>query len=392
MLNLISHKKHKYALPILYTMTFFLALAGSLPAYIQSSYLEKWVGLSAVTWFFILANLSSLFCMLLFPRFIKRVGNYLSTGIISIIFFIGLTGLSLSTTPLSLLISFILMQLAINLIWINMDIFVENFSKDCSTGKTRTIYFTIINMAWIVSPSLSALLVSRSDYPLVFLVSAISIIPFLSILAYNEKLIKDKISYRKTYIAKELMAILKDKDLRGVTFLSLLLNIFFNMAVVFVPIYLHQYIGFSWQQLGWMFSLMLIPFILIEIPAGIIADRYLGEKEFFYLGFTLIISCLCIFSLLNSQNTLIWALVLFISRVGAALVEAMRESYFFKKVSAKDVEKINIFRATIPFGHLLGSVLGLLILMILPLSHIFFITGAALLSSFYFLHSMKDTR
>lgn len=373
-------------------MTFFLSLAGSLPAYIQSSYLEKWIGLSAVTWFFLIANLTSLFCMLLFPRFIKKIGNYLSTGIISIIFFTGLAGLSFGTQPFSLFIFFILMHLAINLIWINMDIFVENFSKNCSTGKTRTIYFTIINLAWIISPSLSAFLISKGDYPLVFLVSALAIIPFLAILASNEKLIKDKISYRKTSIKKELKQIFKDKDLRGVTFLSLLLNIFFNMAVVFIPIYLHQHLGFTWQQLGWMFSLMLIPFILIEIPAGIIADKYLGEKEFFYLGFTLLISCLCLFSVIDSRNPFLWAFILFLSRVGAALIEAMRETYFFKKVSAKDVEKINIFRATTPFGHLLGSILGLLILMALPLSYIFFITGVILLSSFYFLHLMKDTR
>jgi MFS family permease len=159
-----------------------------------------------------------------------------------------------------------------------------------------------------------------------------------------------------------------------------------------VPIYLHQNLGFSWNQLGWMFSLMLIPFILVEIPAGIVADKYIGEKEMFYAGFAIMISCLCLFSVLESNNPWLWALLLFASRVGAALVEAMRETYFFKKISASDVDKINIFRATIPFGHVLGSLLGLVILLLLPINYIFFITAILLVASFYFLSLMTDTK
>lgn len=387
-----SSKKPKAGLFILYIMTFFLALAGSLPAYIQSSYLENSVGLSAVTWFFVIANFISILSILVFPKFIKKIGNYLSAGIISIIFFIALAGLSASTAYVSLFIFFILMQLALNLIWINMDVFVENFSKNSSTGQTRTIYCTIINLAWIISPSLSALLISKSNYQLVFLISALCVIPFLIILASSEKIIKDKISRKKISLEKAVKQMFGNKDLRGVVFLSLFLNVFYNMALVFVPIYLHQNLGFSWYQLGWMFSLMLIPFILVEVPAGIIADKYIGEKEMFYAGFAIIISCLCLFSVLKLSNPWLWALLLFASRVGAALVEAMRETYFFKKINANDIDKINIFRATIPFGHLLGSILGLIILLMLPINYIFIVTAILLLSAFYFLPLMKDTK
>lgn len=392
MLKQLFRKKSKTGLYILYLMTFFLALSGALPAYIQSSYLEKYIGLSSVTLFFIVANSISLLSILVFPKFIKKVGNYLSACIMAIIVFIGLGGLSYSTASLSLFIFFILMQFALNLIWINMDVFVENFSNDATTGKTRTIYFTIINLAWIISPSISAWLISNGSYQLVFLISALSIIPFLIILSLNKKIIKDKISYKKRSLLKAVKQTFASRDLRGVFVLSLLLNIFYNISVLFIPIYLHQHLGFSWLQLGWMFSFMLIPFILVEIPAGIISDKYIGEKEFFYVGFSIIIVCLCLFSLIVSTNPWVWALLLFLSRIGCSLVEAMRESYFFKKINSTDVDKINIFRTTIPFGTLLGSVLGLIVLSLLPVNFLFLTTGIILLSAFYFLPYMKDTK
>lgn len=392
MFNLLFWKKPKKNLTILYLMAFFLALAGALPAYIQSSYLESFAGLSSLTWFFIAANSISIIAILFFPKLIRFIGNYFSTGLVVILFLISLLGLGNARELVSAFFFFISMQLAINLIWINMDIFVENFSANNSTGKTRTIYFTIINLAWIISPTLSAKIINFYDYSGVFISSALLLIPFLIIFLIASSKIKSPNQGPKVNLRKNLKEMYKNKNLRGAFWLAMLLNVFFNSATVFIPIYLNQFLGFSWGELGLMFSIMLIPFLIFEIPAGIIADRYLGEKEIFIFGYLLIIICLCFFFLSDSSNFWFWSIVLFISRIGASLVEAMRESYFFKNVDANDVEKINIFRTAIPFGYLIGSLLALVTLIFLPIEYIFAVIAIFICSAFPFLAIIKDTK
>lgn len=392
MLNFIFHKKPQANLIVLYFMAFFLALAGALPMYIQSSHLSKFFGLSAIAWFFVIANLIAVLAILFFPKIIKKFGNYRTTWIVTLLFIISFTGLGLSTDPVMILLFFVLMHLTFNLIWINMDVFIENFSSNASTGKTRTIYFTVINFAWILSPSLSAKFIDGDNYFNVFLAAAIFIIPFLLIFLFYAQKIKDKISYKSTTISKTIKKMYKDHNLRGIFWLAMLLNVFFNATTVFIPIYLNKVIGFSWSELGIMFSIMLIPFILVEIPAGIIADKYLGEKELLYLGYSILIICLCLFFSSSSTSFWFWTSLLFISRIGAALVEAMRETYFFKKVCAKDVDKINIFRTAIPFGYLFSSLLSLIILIFLPINYIFIITALLMCSAFPFLMTIKDTK
>lgn len=391
MLKLFKKKKSKAGLSILYIMVFFLALASALPAYIQSSYIEGFVGLSAVNWFFITANGISIIMTLFFPRLIKKIGNYFTTGFVAVLFILALIGLGSAHNPALIFLFFIIMQVAANLIFINMDIFVENFSKDSSTGQTRTIYFTIINLAWVFSPNISAWLINLSGYYGVFLFSACLLIPFLLIQLIAGSKINGHFDYKKTSIRKTIKEMYKNRDLRSIFWLSMLLNVFYNTVVVFIPIYLNRIIGFSWTELGVVFSIMLVPFLLVEIPAGIISDKYLGEKEMFSVGYFLIIVTLLL-STSASRNLWFWAILLFVGRIGAALVEAMRESYFFKKVSAKDIDKINIFRTAIPFGYLVGSTLSLITLAFLPITYIFIFTALFMCSSIYFLVKLKDTK
>lgn len=391
MLNLFFWRKPKSNLAILYLMAFFLALAGALPAYIQSSFIESYVGVSAVNWFFIAANLVSLFAILFFPLIIKKYGNYLSTGLVSVLFLLSLAGLGLNTKPLFIFLFFILMQVSINLIWINMDIFVKEFSKTADTGKIRGIYFTIINLAWIVSPSISGWIISLSDYYAVFLSSALVLFPFLLIFSIFGRKIYSRPKY-KTNVLKSFKSMFKNKDLSSVFWLATLLNVFFSVAVITIPIYLNHYLGFSWSEIGLAFSIMLIPFLIVEIPAGFIADKYLGEKEMFALGFFIIIACLTVSMLTNSTNIWLWTIILFTGRVGAALVEAMRESYFFKKVSSRDVDKINIFRAALPLGYLIGSLLTIVSLIFWPINYVFLIAAIFICSAFPFILNMKDTK
>ncbi len=385
-------KQNRSRLAILYFLGLLLAISSALPAYIQSNFLGQFVGVQYISLFFVIANFLSIIAILIFPSFIKSLTNYFLTKTVLAVYFASLLGLTLATGPVVALVSLILLTITANLIWINMDVLVESFSSNSTTGKTRTTYLTLINAGWIISPFLSACLISRGSYTLSFLIAAAVLIPFYGVFVYHGRKLKDKIKYQEEKLATTIKKMWLNKNLRGIFFVALLLQLFYSSAVIYIPFHLFHDLGLSWDSLGIMFSIMLVPFVLIEFPAGLIADRYIGEKEMLFVGFTILTIALFLFYYLNTGNFWLWTSVLFFSRMGAALVEAMRETYFFKIVDVEEVAYINVFRATTPLAYTLGPALAILILAFFPLPYLFLFFSFIMLSGFAFVASLKDTK
>jgi MFS family permease len=390
--RLFHHVDKKKNLLMLYGLGLILAVANALPAYIQSNFLGQILSLSWVSIFFASANLATIFAIIFFPKMIRKIGNIASTEIILILFIVSLLGMSLAHGAVLIFLSFILLSISSNLIWINMDILIENFSDNISTGLTRSIYLTAINLGWIVSPSLSSYLIEKGDYYWVFIAAAICLVPFLTILIKNRRNLKDKNSYKTKPIIKTIKKMWQNKNLRGIFFISLLLQLFFSSAVIYIPVYLHQNLGFDWSTLGIMFSFMLIPFIVFEIPAGWLADKYWGEKEILSIGLGIITIALFLFFIVEKADPFLWGGILFLSRIGAALVETMRESYFFRIVKANDINQINFFRTTIPLGYLLGIIVAGLVISFYPLEYLFLFVALIMITSFFWVYILKDSR
>jgi len=335
LLKIFNRVNKRKNLVLLYLLGLILAIANALPAYIQSNFLGQIFSLSWVSIFFASANLITVFAIIFFPKLIKKIGNIASTEIILFLFIFSLLGMSLANHAIVIFIAFILLSVTSNLIWINMDILVESFSDDTSTGLTRTIYFTAINLGWIIAPSLSSYLIEIGDYYWVFIAAAICLVPFMAILIKNRHRLRDRGRYRTHPILPTMKKLWKKPNLRSIFFIALLLNLFFSSAVVYIPVYLHQNLGFDWSVLGIMFSIMLVPFIIFEIPAGWLADKYWGEKEIMGTGLAIIIIALFLFFVVREADPWLWGGLLFFSRVGASLVEAMRNPIFSKLLALK---------------------------------------------------------
>ncbi|MCX6794985.1 MAG: MFS transporter [Candidatus Falkowbacteria bacterium] len=387
-----SPKNNQKRLMTLYFLGLLLAVSTALPAYIQSNFLRQFVSLNTVSLFFMTANLATVAAILVFPKFIKELTNYFLAKIVLIVYASSLLGLALATNAGLALISIILFSVASNLIWINMDVLVESFSANASTGKTRTTYFTFINTGWILSPLLTTYLIGKGEYTLSFLIAGFLVIPVFLIFLFQAKNLKDKIKYREVGVITSLKNIWAKKNTRGIFFVAFLLQLFYSTAVIYVPLYLFQNLGMDWKALGPIFSVMLIPFIILEIPAGLIADKYIGEKEIMSIGFIILAIALFLFYYISVPNAWIWMAVLFFSRVGAALVEAMRETYFFKTVSAEDVSYINIFRLTAPMAYIIGPGISILVFMFWPLNYLFLVMSIIMLFGLGFSLSLKDTK
>jgi MFS family permease len=175
------------------------------------------------------------------------------------------------------------------------------------------------------------------------------------------------------------MCLLKDKDLRAVTLAHGTLQFFYHLAPLYIPLYLHHVLHLPWQSLGWIFAIMLVPFVLVEYPAGWIADKKWGDQELLIGGFVLMGAGFAALAFVTADTMiLVIVIILIFNRIGAALVEAMSEGHFFRRVSASDAATVSLFRMTRPVAALVAPILGSLLLSAAGYPTLFVVTGVLL--------------
>ena len=261
-----------------------------------------------------------------------------------------------------------------------LDLLLEaTVEEEGTTGRVRTLFLTAWNIAALGAPLVTgALLASGDAYARVFLAAAAALVPFLVLFA--ARTLPRGAAPRLAKMRETLRCVVRDRDLLAVSIGHLLLYLFYVWAPFYVPVYLHEVLGIPWSELGWLFSLMLVPFVLIEYPAGWIADKFLGDQEMMFAGFVLMGASLAFVGLMTPATPLAAiAATLIVSRAGAALVESMTEGHFFRRVSEKDVNSVSIFRGIWPLADLVAPLLGSLLLLMAGYEVFFFITGGFLL-------------
>jgi MFS family permease len=162
--------------------------------------------------------------------------------------------------------------------------------------------------------------------------------------------------------------------------------------VIYATIYLKQYIGFDFITSGIIFSIALIPFVIVQIPLGYLADKVIGEKELLTFGFIIMGISTAIIPLIHSKNVIIWTLILFIGRTGAAIVEVMNDTYFFKQVNDKNLSVINLYRVTIALAYVIAPLIAILLMTTMPMYGIFYVLGLLMILSVRFSLVLKDTK
>ncbi len=256
-----------------------------------------------------------------------------------------------------------------------LDILLEATGTEDGAGRVRTTFLTGWNIATLAAPLLMGALLAHSDaFGRVFLAAAAATIPLI-ILLTSQNLPKGA-APKVSHIRDTMACILQDRDFAAVTFGHLILYLFYIWAPLYVPFYLHTMLDIPWATLGWMFSIMLIPYVLVEYPAGWIADRFLGDKELMLAGFLIAGGAVVSLSFLSPSSPLVLILLILIgSRVGTALIESMTTAHFFRRVSEQDITSISFFRGVWPVANLIAPVVGSLILYFGTYQLFFLLTG-----------------
>ncbi|MBI2086648.1 MAG: MFS transporter [Candidatus Zambryskibacteria bacterium] len=295
--------------------------------------------------------------------------------------------MSTATGAAGVAIAFLSYSSVIYMIYYCLDIFLEELSVDRHTGELRGLYSIFLNGGIMLGPLLVVLIARDDNVRPVYLVGAALLIVAVLLLSNSFKI---KNNHHKEPIPLPFKKWRHSANIRRVTLAKLVLEIFFTLMVIYTPLYLHNELGFAWRELGIIFTIMLLPFVIFEWPVGELADRFWGEKEMMSLGFFITGSALLIMPFLDKVFAA-WLLILLLSRVGASIVEITTESYFFKQISASETGMLSIFRLVRPVGIILGALIGALTLQILAFTTIFFVVAFVIFLGIRESAYLKDT-
>lgn len=375
----------------MYLATLFLSFHYFITIYVGSSLLSNYASKSTVSLLYALGSVLTIFALVFFSPLLRRFGNAHVAFFLTIVQFLAVLGLSLAKTPGLVLIAFILFQAIPPLILFSLDIFLENIPHlQSKTGGLRGMMLTVMNAALVLSPLIIGLTAFDGNFSETFLVADLFLLPVLIVVLIPLRSFADP-TYGRFRLKHLKIVLFGNKNVRNAFISNFLLQIFYTWMVVYTPLYL-QSLGFSWQDISLIFTFMLLPFLLFELPVGRLADMRFGEKEFMVSGFVILSLSTGAIAFLSVPSLPLWALLLFLTRTGASLVEITTESYFFKHTQGRDIALIGTFRMTKPLSFIVGPLLGVLILLYVPLPSAFFVFALVLSSGIVFSLSLKDTK
>ncbi len=363
----------------------------ALITYVNSSLLESYVSPGVTSLLFALGSGLNIIWILILPKMVNRFGVVnISTSLI----FIGailcaLVGLA--NAPMILLPIFVLFFSTSTAIIYTLDILVEHHSKDEITGGIRGLLLTINNFAMALLPLFVGILTEKYGFKATYLLAAtVLAISGITILSTQRKMPHTKTELPN--LKEAIKNILQNKALKRIITINFLLQFFYAWMVIYTPLYLANELGFDWSTIGIILSVMLAPFVIFQLPAGRIADKWLGEKEMLISALLIAGASTIAFAVLPTPTATIVAITLFCTRIGASIVEVMCDSYFFKQIDATNVNIISFYRIMYPISYILGPILGAIILWFTNYQTFFITLGFILILGALYAIKIVDTK
>jgi len=262
------------------------------------------------------------------------------------------------------------------------DITFRDNTPDKDLNKQEGLYYTLMNLGWLVGPLIAGFFLVELGIASVFTVGSIFILVALGVFIFiNLKRVKKKILVPDTNFFKNIWEFFRNKDLPLTFLMSVGLYAWWSIIYIYVPLFIvHK--GFSEAYIGIFFAVIVIPMLLLEYPIGKLSQRF-GFKLFFslgYLGLIAICAALFIFRDVYVQVGLLIAAGFF-----TACIEPLADAFFFKRVSSVEEEKYYPVYASATFmGEFVAKTSIACILLFLP-NDFAYLTMAIIFAIFFIL-------
>jgi hypothetical protein len=332
---------------------------------------------------------------LFISRVLRKLGNYYFTLGMLIIEFFALVGMGLATEARVAIPLFLVQQIILPLLIFNIDIFMESLvgEEEGTTGSKRGLMLTISSFVGALAALVAGLLVIEGSaiFDVVYYVSAISLLPIMALIFIYFRDFEDP-NYSEIKVLSAIHSFWIRLSIRNAFLTHLLLQIFFAFMVIYVPLYFAKVIGLSWTSIGIILFIAQLAYVFLEYPIGIIADRFIGEKEMMAFGFVILIISTAWISAIDGTDLLPWIIVMFLTRVGASFVEVTTESYFFKQTKGSDAQLISFFRVTRPLSYIIGALLGSFFLLYIEFNLLFVVLAFLMVPGIFLTLRIVDTK
>jgi predicted MFS family arabinose efflux permease len=379
----------------LYTATLLLIFHAFLVAYINSSFLEQFVSPAAVGTIYTVGSALSVLIFLFISRVLHKVGNFKLTFGLLILNFLAVAGMAFAESLRVAIPLFLVHLITLPMIFFNVDVFMEEQigNSEESTGSRRGLLLTLASFIGAIAPLVSGLLVNdvTGSFTYAYLLSAATVLPIIALLVFFFKDFSDP-EYDEIDLFAAISSFWQRKNVRFVFLAHFILQMFFMFMVVYVPLYLTGTIGLSWAEFGLVMFFAQLAYVVLEYPIGVIADKYIGEKEMMGFGFLVIAISTSWIAFVTESSVLVWAVIMFTTRVGASFVEVTTESYFFKQTKSSDAQIISFFRITRPLSYVIGAVIASLTLLYLPFNLLFIVLAFLMIPAMFFTLGIEDSK
>ena len=384
----------RHLVPI-YAATLLLIFHTFIVAYINSSFLEQFIPAAGVGTIYTVGSALSVLIFLFISRVLHKVGNFKLTVGLILINFVAVAGMAFAESLRVAIPLFLVHLISVPLIVFNIDVFMEEQigNNETATGSRRGLLLTLASLVGAISPLVSSMLIDQAggSFTNAYALSAATLIPVLAILFFYFKDFSDP-EYDEIDLFAAIRTFWEQTNIRFVFLAHFVLQIFFMFMVVYTPLYLTNNIGLSWAEFGIVMFFAQMAYVLLEYPIGIIADKFIGEKEMMGFGFLIIAISTSWIAFVTLSSVLVWAIIMFATRVGASFVEVTTESYFFKQTKSSDAQVISFFRITRPLAYVVGAVLASLSLLYLPFNLVFIVLAALMIPAMFFTLNIEDTK
>lgn len=378
---------------VTYILTMLFALHYAIPLYATSSFLHKYFSSAYVSGLFVVANIVTLLASLSISKSIRRFHTYGFTFFLVIAEIFATIIFAITDNLFVIGLFFIIHTLLQAFLYICLNIFIESFSKHAETGSIRGLFLAILSLGYIVSPIIGGTILAHSSFQVLYIVASLMLVPFLYFLHKYLIHIKEP-AYTSVDIFGALRTVFRNKNLKSVFIVDMLVESFYGVMIIYSPMYLATLGIPLTTYMSYILPIALIPLVALPYELGFLADSKHGEKNILIVGLLImtITTFLCV--VVTSSNPLVWAILLFMSRVGTSLAETMAHTYFFKKVGAEDASLTALFMNLRGLAIVLVGTVGFIIapLLVNRPQLMFIILGCVILWGISNALTMQDTR
>lgn len=374
-----------------YLLTFLFTLSATPAIYVNSTYLAGFFGEAAVSWLYAVGSLLGIVGLSFGYRAARRFGNAAAFSVVVLAALLGSAAMAIDGNPWLAGGGFLLTFAAGVVAYFQIDIFLESATRNGETGTVRGWNLTFANVAYIAGTILASFLLYDGRFWRIFAFGGLMLALVWLFVRRRFRDFRDP-DYREGGIVEGLRVILTRWNARKAFACVLTLHLFYAWMIIYLPLHLTGTVGFTPGQVTAMMAIALLPFLLLQEWVGRLADCCTGEKEFLATGLTVMgLSTLAI-PLLSTASFPLWAAVLFMTRVGAALVEAMVNSYLFKKIDAADAGAMQLFHTVRPAATIAAPVLGVAVIALAGVPALFAVLGVACFATLYPALRLRDTK